>query len=233
MGVTYSDEGFTLLHLDEYLSDVTAFYVPRYDSRKIRAQHYKYGTNNLINFSNNVITANRTFSIVIEKDIVIVGHYPTFGGNNYGVVKIIDLKSGKSTALENAAGTLSQRNDGLTYVGPVGGNPELTLSCGGNQAVFKIYARTFFKEDESDYNQPNPKTYVLIGTDPAAGTDLLVIDWNSNGNRTPVKVWNNIFNDVTTGYLANWIAPSGRVFGGVWAIAGAIRCLARGVLVLL
>lgn len=207
--VGYGDNGFSELHLDEYLSGKSSTGKDRYDVSKIRVRHYAEGANNVVSTA-----AAVTNAIFIEKDMIFVGE-------NAGESLMIDLKSGKSIWLftSNAGyyynGTLSQRNDGLNYTGSA--NAELVTS----HATFrKFHARTFSKEDASDYNLENPKTFVSIGTD--GGNDVLVIDWDENGNRTPVKVWNNVGNFTTLGARATHIAISGTILMGDNGTGGAV-----------
>lgn len=210
MAVGYGDNGISILHLDEFLSDRSSTGKERYDVNKIRVQHYEHGANNAIyNASSDV-----TF-IVIEKDMLFI----TDGS---GVCHFIDLKIGKVTYLSNVTysgqyynGVLSERNDGNGATGVL--NTELNIS---SNTQHKIYARTFTKDDQSDYNEENPKTFVLLGT--AGGCDLLVIDWDENNNRTPVKVWNNLGNNSTISRFAGWIAHSGTVFLGNYSVQGEI-----------
>lgn len=199
-GIGYGDEGFSILHLDEFLNNVTATGKDRYDIRKIRVWHFIEGAATII-----YDATGTTSCIDIEKEIIYVGDIA-------GYVKIVDLKSGTSTILYTGTssgfqfqGTLSQRNEAMGYTGSL--NAELNIS---NAAQRKIHAKTFTKDDQSDYALNNPKTFVLIGTDGVC--DLLIIDWDANNNRVPVKVWNNLLNDASYGQYACYIAPSGTVF---------------------
>lgn len=224
MAVGYGDEGFSLLHLDAFLADQTEEGLDRYDVRKIRAQHYK--TNTVTGYSAVAEDANimgnvtSVWGIFIEKDLVIVGAQ---NGSSYAPLTLVDLKSGKARAYSMAAsygagseylGSLSERNDGKGYNGSV--NSELVVS----NAIYKFHAKTFTKDDLSDYSGTNPKTYIAMGT--YSGCDLMEIAWDSNGNRSPVKVWNNIFNGTNYGRYAVWIAPSGKIFGGSDTSTGPI-----------
>ena len=211
MAVGYGDNGFSLLHLDTFLAGRSSTGKDRRWPSDIRVQHYKEGSyNNAIG-----ATAASIGSIIIEKDMI-------FAGSNIAsaVSVFIDLKAGTAdtfydayTALGTYNGTLSQRNDAIGWADT--DNAELYLST---EYVNKLHARTFTKDDESDYNGELPKTFVLIGTD--GGMDLLIIDWDENGNRTPVKIWNNLVNQTTYGRYANWIAPSGNMYFGEYGIAG-------------
>jgi len=81
--------------------------------------------------------------------------------------------------------------------------------------IYKFHAHTFTKEDPSDYNENNPKTFIAIATDD--GCKLLSINWNEN-NRTLGHLWGNsatgLFNDALKGIFAIWVAPSGILFVG-------------------
>jgi len=169
---------------------------------------------------------NITSTLFIEKDIIFVGVSGTTGWSPFF---IIDLKSGVACQLNTAGfsglkylGSLSERNDTKGRSTTV--NEELALS---SALIRKIHARTFTKEDASDYSGENPKTFVAIGTD--GGCDLLIIDWDATGNRTPVKVWNNVWNDAAFARYALWIAPSGDMFGGAYVATGAVGKSVRKV----
>ena len=229
MAVGYDDEGFSLLHLDKYLSSKSVTGKPRYDVRNLRVQHYSHGaavdgtlpTAATYNIMGNVISTAHT--ICIEKDMIFIGSQHTV---NYGVVLLmINLKSGKVTNFGYQSngtynglyynGTLTERNAGKGYTGAI--NLELSPS---SDSVQRIFARTFTKEDSSDFRGEYPKTYVTIGTD--GGTDLLVIDWDANGSRTPIKLWNKCTHDEYRGRYAHWIAPSGTIFTGQYNANGNV-----------
>lgn len=233
MAVGYGNEGFSLLHLDEFLSEKSSSWMDRYDVSKIRVQHYKIGVGaigagNLIHPGTS--SAYNTSSIWIEKDMLFVArdNHTTDGASGYW----IDLKSGRCCRMIAGGGTyytgyyyngtLTERNDGKGYSGSI--NTELDLS-GSN--LYKIHGRTFEKTDISDYNYENPKTFFSIGTN--GGCDLLVIDWDENGNRTPLKVWNNVFNVTTFGQYAHFISNDGHLFIGNYASSGDIYRLNRYV----
>lgn len=225
--VGYGNEGFSVLHLDEFLNGKSSTGKDRYNVSDIRVWHFKRGAGN---FADGANTGSDTYSIFIEKDIVIRAKGLT--GAGYGIVQVIDLKSGQATNLSDTVnlwsgwhqyGSYSERNDAKNWFGIH--NPELMLSTSGTTYVRKLHARTFTKEDESDYSGINPVTFVAIGTD--GGCDLLRIDWDSNGNRTPVKVWNNVFNDAGQGRYGNFIAPSGKIFGSDYAASGNVSLVSR------
>lgn len=200
-GVCYNDNGFSELHLAEYLSGKSSTGKDRYDVTTIRTRHYKEGATNII------YDATGTSScILIEKDMIFVGDVA-------GYFKIVDLKSGKCTILYTGTssgfyynGSLTERNDSKGYAGIL--NPELNIGAADTR---NIHARTFFKDDVSDYGYTNPKTYVAIGT-YTAGTDILIIDWDSEGNRTLAIVYNNVWNSTVISAYGNYIAPSGYLF---------------------
>jgi len=204
--------GISILHLDEFFSDKTSAGLDRYDVRKIRVQHYNNdGGLDLVD-GNGLIHA-----LFVERDIIYLA------GDNI-VFIAIDLKAGTATFFAIAAsnlsgktynGTLSERNDALDRKGV--DNPELDTT---SALIERIFARTFTKEDSSDYQEDNPKTFVLIGCN--GGADLLVINWDNNDNRTFVKVWNTIF-DVADDKHGLWIAPSGFVFTGRASTGGEIN----------
>lgn len=200
--IGYGDAGFSLLHLDEFLSDYSSTGQPRYDVIKIRVQNYKRGLNNLVEDA-----SFDAASITIEKEIIFVGH------RSLHKSILIDLKNSYTTNFyssgsgETYQGTLSERNDGLAWT--VANNTELAL---GSVNIRNVHARTFTKTDASDYKGELPITFILLSH--AGGADLLVIDWDTNGNRTPIKIWNNLSSDSSAGRYAAWIAPSGYIFLG-------------------
>lgn len=203
MVVGYTSNGFSELHLDEFLAGKSTTGKDRYDVSKIRTRHYKEGATNVI-----LIAAAQTSQVLIEKDIIIVSDFAAAG-----VIKVIDLKAGTSTALYTStnsgwkyAGTLTQRNDSRSYAGVL--NAELNIS---HSIVHQLSARTFTKEDASSYTYQNPRTYVGISM-AAAGMDVLVIDWDSNNNRTCLKVYNNVANSICPGAYGHFISPSGTVY---------------------
>jgi hypothetical protein len=211
-GVCYANNGFSLVHLDEFLSRRSVTGKNRYDIRDLIIQHSWGAANNLCD---DVAFTSR--SIDINKDVV-------FLGSDFGV-NIIFLKTGKALMLDNGTksgfqygGAFSQRNDGSTYSGQH--DPNLDLSY---LRVNTVFSRTFTKEDTSDYNGAYPKTCVVLGTgdgDSTGKADLLVITWGEDGNPAAMKVWNDIFNGVSFVSNAVWIAPSGRIFGGVTDVGG-------------
>ena len=217
MAVGYVDEGFTLLHLDLFLGQTSNTGQPRYNVENIIFQHFKRGADNI------VTAAFVTNTIFIEKEMIVVtnsaaGTYSLF----------IDLRSGKVMSLYNTTGagayyqgSLSERNDAKTWAGAY--NPELITS---GAALHGTNARTFFKEDDSDYNNLYPTTYFSIGG--TAGCDILIVSWDENNNRIPTKVWKNVFNIATMGRYGNWIAPSGRYFGYNYDIGAQLCEVAEG-----
>ncbi len=223
MAVGYSDSGFSLLHLDNFLNEKTSSGLDRYDVSKIRVQHYK-----AVNGENNLIPEKQCAGLFIEKDIIFYGR--NSANSYYGALLVINLKNGKSMmcAFPGSSGrgqyyngSLSERNDNKGYEGVT--NENFTISTSATSGIRKIHVRTFSKEDLSDYQGANPKTFVAIGT--GGGCDILLVDWDENNNRTPVKVWKNIFNGVYTGRFANYIAPSGLLFAGLWGATGEIYTL--------
>ena len=204
MVLGYADEGLSILELDHYLSGVDAISgLQRYDIRKIRAQHFKLGASNLCKFA--------IRNLFVEKDLIVANSVEI---GTEGAVYIIDLKKDIAYLLgedgysgKQYIGSLTERNSSKGYAGTV--NSELSL---GIAPYFSIFVRTFTREDLSDYNLEYPKTFVLIGT--SAGLDCLVIDWDSNNDRLPVKVWNNIFKSTTLGISDCYISPSGLVIAG-------------------
>jgi hypothetical protein len=223
--VGYGNEGFSVLHLDNFLSGKSSTGKDRYNVSDIRVWHFKRGTTTGAPSTSgtNIAGSSATAlsNIYIEKELIVATG--NIAATNAIECIYLDIKSGKSIYIGASAGwsgvyyngTFSQRSDGLTYIGAA--NPELYTS---HAAQYKLHARTFTKEDESDYAGVNPVTFVAIGT--AGGCDLLRIDWDSNGNRTPVKVWNNVFNYTSIGRYSNFIAPSGRIFGGYDQTAGEL-----------
>ncbi len=208
--VGYVDEGFTILHLDEFLAGRSATGKHRYDVRDIRAQHFKRGTNNAF-----LGATNFAQCILVEKDMIFIGDAVSAG------LMICDLKAGSFQLFgtggggNNYAGSLSERNDGLGF----DGNNDAELGIG--QIALKVHARTFTEDDPSDFSGENPVTFVTIGTNNV-GCDLMRIDWDANNNRTIVKVWNRLGNNTDYGTRANWIAPSGIIFLGHYNAAGQI-----------
>jgi hypothetical protein len=186
--------------LDKFLSEFSSTGKARYNVESIRAQHFNRGATNAVQTASFVGT-----SLIVEKELILIGN-----STAAMVVPLIDLKSGKIWNLNLGTyynGTISERNNSLGYTGST--NAELALS---NIITRKFHARTFFKEDETDYLGKNPKTFISIGTD--SGMDLLVIDWDSSNNRTPIKVWNNVAGGGNNGRFSSWIANSGKLFFG-------------------
>ncbi len=229
----YGDDGFSILHLDAYLSGKSSTGKDRYDVRNITTWHYKKSSGSSVSTANIISgsgsSGNNVQTIIIEKDMIITGH-TDWTSTFYNSVVVIDLKAGTALTLGRSgesytglyyAGTLSERNDGKGYIGS--NNHELDVA-GNNHN--KLHAVTFTKDDASPYNGANPKTFVAIGTD--AGCCLLVLDWDANGNRTPVKVWNNIFNAATLGSVGIYITQEGKLIVGDYAYSGGLYVIAEG-----
>lgn len=226
MAVGYRDEGFSVLHLDAYLSGKSSTGKDRYDISKIRTWHYKLGTAFTTAYSQMyaIVTAFAT-SICIERDMIFATRHRA---DNIDNVVMVDLKAGKVYYVgsynnsANGSGQystvpLNDRNNEPFGVQAIT-NPELMLTLGS--AIYKVHAQTFDKNDITDYNGTNPKTFVtIIG---GGGTDVLVIDWDDDNNRVPIKVWNNIGNNAVVGQWAAWIAPSGYMFFGAYNSGGTI-----------
>lgn len=218
--IGYGDEGFTVVHLDTYYSKRTSSGLHRYDVRDIWKWDCKAGGSSVSDMNVIGTSGIGTRALAIKDDIIYAGSYK--GSGNYSPLVIIDLKSDKITLLVTSSyggyyynGTFSERNDGKGFTGSV--NDELNLS---SALVQKIHVHTFTKDDESNFNGQYPKTFVSLGTDK--GNDVLVIDWDENNNRTPVKVWNNVWNSTTYGQHAQWIAPSGIHFFAANDSAGTV-----------
>lgn len=201
MGVVYTDEGFSILHLDEFLGDASSTGKARYDPRKIRVWHYKKSTSggNIVN-----ITTGNAHSIWIEKDIILFNGQISSGTP----LVMVDLKSGKAYYSHSGgfgvyAGTLTERNDQKGYTAIT--NPDLYVS---NNDMRMNYGRTFTKEDQSDYSASTPKTFFLVNG--AGGSDVIEFDWDENNNRTLKKIWKNIFN-LATAMNCGYIFPSGQI----------------------
>jgi len=200
MAVGYFDEGISVLHLDTFLAGKSSTGKDRRDVRDIREWHFNVAADNLMRGT------GYTASVAIEKDII-------FRGNTGGALVILDLKSGHTTYSYPGSvsgfyynGTVTERNQGKGTTGTY--NPLLDIS---NNTVRGIHAVTFTKDDISAYNGTNPKTCVMLAT--GSGCDILFIDWDSNNNRTPVRVFNNLFN-VTNITRAVHLTPDGYLFGG-------------------
>jgi len=220
--VGYGDNGFSVLHLDEYFADRTSTGKHRYDVRKIRVQHVKKAVNNLMNHTEN-LTA---YSICIEKEIIIVGTKFS-GGTGIARTVIVDLKSASNSISLNSAGSLNylgswtERNDAKGFSSNYNAELATSVSSASTSFNYFLFARTFTKEDPSDYKGENPKTFVLLGTD--GGGDLLVFDWDSNNNRTLTKVWNVLRSDSSYYKFNGWIAPSGYCFAIDSSAGGTIQ----------
>ena len=204
----------------------------------------------VFNSNNNIIQhgtgVNRQIDyITIEKDMMIVS--TSEAANTFAEVLVIDSKSGRSKMIwcnftfwpwlagTEYSGSLTERNDGITYSAGTY-NSNLLLSLNENYRVVKLHARTFTKDDPSEYKGTYPVTYVALGmidaTFPSANTggcDLLRIDWDSNNNRTPVRVYKDMFPSIAESYAAVWIAPSGTLFGGRTAVSGTIHYLSKPI----
>lgn len=232
--VTYGNvatSGMTILNLDNFVCKQSSTGKQRYDVRDIRPIHYRENNNTGGPLTNsNVISSDNLAwigaGLEIRDDMIFVGSGNS--GTNRTAFVFIDLKSGRVLTLDDGAdqwigtyfdGTLNDRNDGdsgFAYSGTY--NSQLVLS---SPTIFSIHSRTFRKEDQSDYNFENPKTFVAIGT-YTGGCDLAIIDWDSDGNRNLSKVYNNIFNATSIGVQGIFIAPSGEIFAGNYAGSGNI-----------
>ena len=227
--LNYFNAGISVLNLDEYLSDRSSAGMERYDVRKIRTIDFESG-GTTVNDSN-LITDVSTwtgYAITVEKDMIFVG------SEGVGVpFYMINLTTGLVHYLytdqnRTYLGTISEKNDGKGYTDPSNNeheNDELYLS--DNDCYYST-AKTFSKEDDSDYNYENPRTYVYV-SHPSTGHDLLVIEWDANGNKTLVKVWNNIATNSGYGRYSAWIASSGELFVGDYAYNGSLFKLTEKV----
>lgn len=216
-GVTVA--GFSVLHLDDFLGGRSSSGQPRYDVRKIRVHNANTGLTASIPY--------KTESIIIERDMIFWCASRYDGDSTYPSLKCVDLKNGLTFQVaylvvsgQQYNGSYSERNDGSGWSGATNEELELSILSSDSDHINKLQAYTFTKEDQSDYIGEYPKTFVAIGTDN--GCDLLVIDWNQNNDRTPVKVWNNIFETTSFGRRALFIAPSGKIFAGAFNSNGAL-----------
>lgn len=209
MCVSYNDEGFSILHLDEFLNDYSSSGMPRYDVRKIRSQHYKRGENNLIHNVGCYIVY-----ICIEKDMIFAIKIASGGTGVY----MIDLVSGKNYELTTSNwtnsgkyynGTLSERNDAKGYAGTY--NSGLDIGSVVAHQPYFISARTFTKDDDTDYNFEYPKTYFLVGLSNSGGINnpyVVEVDWNEK-ERIPIR---SISFGTPTNPYVGLIASSGYIF---------------------
>lgn len=206
-GAIYGDiTSFSILFMDNFLTGKSSTGKNRHDIRDIITHHYLPGTNKL-----NYFTSGTNYGMYIVDDIVCVG-------NSSGGLLTIFLKEGIAYRYEDGSasysgtyfnGKLNQRNLDLGYAGKH--NPNLNIS---NDCIYKIHGRTFTKNDQSDYDFELPSTYILCGT--GVGANLLVINYDSNNNRVPTRIWGNIFDNSNIGLWSIWLAPSGQPFGGYW-----------------
>jgi len=230
--------GFDILNLDSFLNGKSSAGMDRFDVSKIGVVRYLRNTNFLLNDSAGTAWAN---SIIIEKDMIIVGvsigtwEQVDANTTTNPKVYVIDLKNGRAFLIDFASGTsagftfvgsLSQRNEAKGYSGNV--NTNLSLSYGAAVSVHIpcLSVRTFTKEDLSDFSFTNPRTYIGISQTAKRATaggciDILQIDWDSNGNRTPVMIYHSITGTLPSyqGSLSSWIAPSGYIFLGTGTVA--------------
>lgn len=218
------NDGIVILNLDEFLSDVSSAGMPRRDTRKILITEYEANNYTSITTDANIFSYDSgtftTESLFVHKEMIFIG---TSDGTSRTVTIIIDLKNGKAWHQDGSnnafyKGTLSERNDGKGY--EFHNDSNLAFGSGGAD-VFKFHARTFTKDDISDYNGEYPATFVLIGQD-GYGCHLMKIDWDESNNRSFTKVYENIANDVSVGVKACWIAPSGKIFLGDYIAAGPL-----------
>lgn len=213
-GSGYQAAGILLFHLDEFLSDVNNSGNYRYDVTKIRVQNLKMGGADLSNCYLAGPKTNPDYyyvgNLCIDHDMIFWDVVESNGSTTLGMF-MLDLKSGISYYFgDNATyyrrsfnGSFSVKNSGNGYVRGVADNG-FTFSSTGISS--KIIARTFSKNDSSDYSEMNPKTFVIINTNSTLS--MLIINWDSFGNRTPQRIISGV-----TGIGAPWLPASGYLFG--------------------
>ena len=245
--------GFSELHLDEYLSGKSITGKDRYDVTKIRTRHYlgvATSPNNIVGFYsgwNGGVPS--TTSVFVERDMIFASIWNTGASSDTGpTLYMIDLLKSKAFCFGSAFpyipsqgyatnywgtrynGNLSQRNANMGY--DMSSAPELALNVNGNASddILYTHARTFTKDDMSDYSLESPRTYVSInGTN---GNDVLVIAWDALNNRIPVRAWTNVFNSAVIGGYARHVATnsiitqSGYLFAACY---GASETTRRGL----
>jgi hypothetical protein len=241
-GVIYEKLGFSLLMLDDFYNDYSSAGLPRYDVRKIRTVHYEsnqegdtYRTKVLSWFLNYApyATAIKGSAISIKNDTIFVTWSLSTAGNAHYFC-YINLKNGVAYAndgtstlgLRKFQKTLSERN--VSAVANYWGdpNPELLFSAVAGPETFKIHSRTFSKDDASNYNYANKRTYSILAGE--AGADVLVEEWDENENKTPVKVWKSVFGNANVGNRSVFIAEDGRVYAGFTDSTGDLYALSNG-----
>ena len=239
--------GFSELHLDEYLSDKSITGKDRYDVSKIRTRHYlgvATSPNNIVGYYtgwNGGVPS--TTSVFVDRDMIFASIWNPGGTSDSGpTVYMIDLLKSKAFCFGSAFnvsygrasywgarynGNLSQRNDNLGY--NMSSSPELALNTNGNayHYISYVHARTFTKDDISDYSLESPRTYVSINH--TLGNDILVITWDSSNNRIPIRTWTNVFNAAAIGggtfhVAANSIiTQSGYLFAAWYTAYGTMK----------
>lgn len=216
MIVGYTTEGASLLHMSSFFSRRSSTGKPRYLPEDIRVQHIKRGANFLLSSASWV-----TRACFIEADLLWIM-------TNIATPSVmIDLKNGKSygiysTTLANSLfqGTFTERNLAKTYSGTT--DPQMYT---GYYTFAKVFARTFSKEDPSDYKFENKRTYAHLGNETAG--DLMIIEWDKDNNRRPSRVYINPFN-LGNPHRGIWISQSGKYMVGNYATDGAFYIVANG-----
>lgn len=224
--VCYYDEGMSLLNLSKFLSERSATGLPRYNVTKIRPTHFKRGGAAAASYNLVPTTTRICRNVFIDNDMIALVN--NNASNYHGTVTFIDLKRGSTLALGNSAsevisgyyylGTISERNDGRGWGGSY--NPQLDLSTTNALTGYRVFMRTFTREDESPYYDATPKTYMAISS--GGGLDIAEIGWDSSHNRTIGRVYKNVFNSTSVGLYSSYISPDGLVFAGNWAAGGDI-----------
>lgn len=235
-GSGYLAAGTMILNLDEFLSTVNNAGNYRYDVTKIRVQNLKMGGANLgaANLAGPKTNPDYYYigQICIDNDIIFWNNVESNTNTTLGIF-MLDLKSGISYYFgDNATyyrrsydGTLSVKNGGNGYVRGVADDNFTFPSA--TSINTKIIARTFSKNDSSDYSEMNPKTFVVFDSDEHL--HMLIINWDNLGNRTPQKIIPNMLTGVVS-----WLPASGNLFYStgstdlsktrqpVWTFAAAI-----------
>jgi hypothetical protein len=213
--VVYRDAGWSELHFDAFYGGYSVESIPRHDTSLIRVRHFVPDTDHVID------SASTTGVACAGVDDIYCVAVDNSGTPE--TIYVIDLKAGQAVKLLSTtnslyAGTLSERNSNAGYTAI--NNPSLNLpgTSNGNNATVAV-ARTFRKEDNSDYKLAQPKTFFAFGG-TGIKTNIITIDWDANNNRSLVRSVSH--SSTSIGNQALFIAPSGKLFAGDYTTNGAM-----------
>jgi hypothetical protein len=217
MLISYADDGYTVVHMDEYLSEKTETGKDKFDPAECRTWHAKKGVDYMIE--------NNNTSIVATDDDMI------FSANDQlnGVLYFSDLKTSSNQKFPTTnigqrgakfQGTWGERNEAKGYDAFDNEQFALSPNDGIGRYINNIVVRTFRSDDASDYDFETPVTYVAIsGNDGVnAYVDVMIIGWGEieGGDRIVQDVVKDVFGPTSQyGYYgAIDISDNGVLFAG-------------------